>query len=79
MEAIVANINAHDKNCYGCRRFDKPIMLTLSSDINDKTELYDFFMTTEQAERVISQLQKVISRNAPNTPEVDIRIPYMNS
>lgn len=79
MEAIVSNVRAHDKGCVGCKKFGLPVLLTISTGESGATQFHDFFMTTEQAEKAISQLQKVLVYNRPITPEVDIRIPYMNS
>lgn len=61
MEGIATEINVCDKNCNGCVRHSSDIMITLR--VKDSPEFNDFFLSNEQAEKLVADLQKRIAIN----------------
>lgn len=61
MEGIINHVSVGDKECNGSKRHDRDIMVTLRVDGDE--EFHDFFLTTEQAEKLIGELQKKLEFN----------------
>jgi hypothetical protein len=55
----VRNINVYNKNCNGCVRHKKDIMMI----INKEDEAFDTFLTNEQAEKLIVDLTEKLMEN----------------
>ena len=62
MEKIVRNCEANSKDCLGCQRHKKDIMITFRAE-EKEMEFYDFFLTDKQAKGLIKSLEKSISQN----------------
>lgn len=62
MEKIVKNCEAYSKNCLGSERHKKDIMITFRAE-EEGIEFYDFFLTDNQAEKLILSLRKAIIQN----------------
>lgn len=66
-EFLAENVTVHGKNCVGCQRWDRDIMVSFM----DKNKSYDggigtyfdLFLTTEQAIRLRDGLTKELKRN----------------
>ena len=56
----VNSARVYDKECNGCKRVKKDIMLAILTESND---LMDLFFTTEQAKKLIIELEKKIKQN----------------
>lgn len=61
-EIDVRNIVVHGKDCSGCKRHEKAIMLTYIEN-KEGAEIIDLFLTQEQAEGLILALSKNIKDN----------------
>ena len=60
------DVRVSDKHCMGCERFDSDIMLTIINKREDKEHSYkftDIFLSTEQAEKLLSQLEEKLQYN----------------
>lgn len=62
MESSVTNIRAYDKNVLGCQRHKKDVMISFQIE-NDK-DFYDIFLSAEQAEYLLTTLQKSLITNS---------------
>lgn len=60
-EAIVTYINAYGKDCVGCTRHKKDIMLAYNSEGNEN--IVDLFLTRKQAEDLLNEISGALSRN----------------
>jgi len=58
----VSHTLVHGKGCMGCQRHEKDIMITLVARPDGKGWT-DVFLTQEQAEALVEQLQKRIFEN----------------
>lgn len=56
-------VSVHGKNCVGCKREDKPIMISLDGKYNNEYKFLDAFLTTEEAIELIKNIQEVIREN----------------
>ena len=64
METIVKNVLVHNKGCNGCKRFNRDVMVTMFTTSEESvTEFNDFFLSTEQAENLVKDLQIVLKIN----------------
>jgi hypothetical protein len=63
MEATVSNISVHNKDCYGCKRTGKDVMVTMAEPGETVTNFHDFFLTTEQAIKLRDDLDKTLKTN----------------
>lgn len=61
MEGKVYTQSVHDKDCYSCKKYGSDVMITFMT--NKGREFYDFFLSDQQAEILVKDLQAVISRN----------------
>ena len=61
MEGTVQDIRAYDKHCIGCTRNSADIMISFRLKSNG--EFHDIFLTTEQAESLILELNKKLDIN----------------
>ena len=66
VDVIAHTVNAFNKECYGCKRTKKDVMLTVVRRENDQTEFDDIFLTTEQATFLITRLQEALKYNKEN-------------
>ena len=65
-EVNVKNITVHDKNCIGCKKHDKYIMISYM-DHNDKNNnIIDLFLTQNQAYHLLNTLKQKIDENSSN-------------
>ena len=58
----ISHTTVHDKGCMGCIRHKKDVLVVLVETADGKNSK-DLFFSTEQAEKLIEQLQKVLERN----------------
>jgi len=63
MEALVEAVNVFHKECHGPKRFKRDIMVIFSEKIQDGIDFHDFFLTTDQANDLIRDLQSKINLN----------------
>lgn len=56
-------VSVSGKNCLGCIRAEKPIMISLDGKVNDNYEFLDAFLTEEDALELIKEIQKTIEEN----------------
>lgn len=73
MDAIVNSLNVHNKGCNGCKRHERDIMVTFTTDppagSANKMEFNDFFLTNEQAKDLVTQIQKALLQNIDEEEE----------
>jgi predicted DCC family thiol-disulfide oxidoreductase YuxK len=63
MEGIAKNIRVYDKNCVGCKKFKKDVMVSFMIKEDETNDIHDIFFTTEQAESLRDQLTKKLEQN----------------
>jgi len=67
MNTIIQSTSVHDKGCNGCVQHKRDVMITLITDppegSDKKMGFNDFFLTNEQAARLMMQLQEVLMLN----------------
>lgn len=64
-EFIAESIKIYDKNCIGCIRWDRDIMISFIDNNKkykdtDIHETFDLFLTQAQASELITQLEKIL-------------------
>ncbi len=64
MELIIDTINAYDKECHGCQRHNRDVMIAITQE-NEPVEhaVHDLFLTQAQAEKLLQSLTKVVNSN----------------
>ena len=63
-ELFPNGIRVNSKDCMGCLRHEKDIMITLINKIDTFTyDFTDVFLDNEQAEELIIKLQAMLERN----------------
>ena len=67
METIITSIRVFDKNCIGCTRNEKDVMIAYTHD--DTEDIVDIFLTQDQAKTLTDDLVIVTERN-----EAEIKI-----
>ena len=60
MSNIVKHTRAYDKDCNGCLRVKRDVMVSFMVVGDD---FYDMFLTTEQAEFLVESLKGVLKQN----------------
>lgn len=56
-EFITNNVVVHDKECNSCKAHKMDVMLSFKSGrVNDDINVYDLFLTTKQAKKMIHDL-----------------------
>ena len=60
MELLTINTSVLGKECYGGKKHEKDIMLSISSDMVDIT---DIFLTKKQAKLLVTQLKTKLKQN----------------
>ena len=63
MQAKIKNVRALGKKCIGCREFNSDIMISMVAKNGEHTDFHDFFLTNEQAEQLVKELQLRLQRN----------------
>jgi len=63
MELIPKSMNVSDKECIGCKRHKRDIMITATKKENDTTEFIDIFLTQEEAINFHKELAVSIIKN----------------
>lgn len=58
----ISHTIVHDKNCIGCKRHKKDVLVVLV-ETKEGNKSKDLFLSIEQAEKLIGQLQKVLQQN----------------
>ena len=61
-EFITDNVTVSQKDCNGCLRHNRDIMLTVTA--NKDGEFYYIFLTTTQAENLVKQMSFALDQNA---------------
>lgn len=61
MEFIVKDLSVHSKNCFGCKRHKKAVMISFSTQKD--LRIHDLFLTNTQAQQLIIQLRKILRNN----------------
>lgn len=57
-------VSVHGKDCVGCLRENKPIMLSLDGkDNNGDYKFLDAFLTNDEAELLIKELKDIMLEN----------------
>lgn len=61
----VKTITVHDKNCLGCAKHKKDIMISVDQGdgIIEKYEFFDIFLTDKQAKYVMEELAEALKKN----------------
>jgi hypothetical protein len=59
MEGVTKVATAYNKNCIGCKRFERDVMVSFMMD----KEFCDIFLTTEQAKYLVKRINEVLKRN----------------
>ena len=63
LNSTIHVLQVYPKTCIGCRDKNRAIMLSFTTD--DKPDLiHDIYLTTEQANRLLSNLQTRLKQNA---------------
>ena len=57
------SIRVYDRECNGCKRVKKDIMISILVYAGDISHFNDYFLTTEQAKALIVELEKKIKQN----------------
>lgn len=67
VETTIENVLVYPKDCIGCTKFKKDIMVTMiklfDSIKGGESDFYDFFLTTEQAEKLHEELTVALAEN----------------
>jgi hypothetical protein len=66
MEILNPSLSLHDKQCIGCKKHGKEVMLTImhkEGREGDRSEFIDVFLTHEQARDLSKKLLGVILQN----------------
>mgnify|MGYP001000005304 CR=1 FL=1 len=61
MEIIVKDSSVHGKNCFGCKRHKKAVLISFST--SKDLRIHDIFLTSAQAQQLIIQLRKTLRNN----------------
>ncbi len=61
MEIIVKDSSVHGKNCFGCKRHNKAVLISFST--SKDLRIHDIFLTSAQAQQLIIQLRKTLRNN----------------
>lgn len=61
-EVEAKNVRAYDKNCTGCLRHQKDVMISFDST-EEGYDIKDLFLTQDQAEFLLKELSEVVERN----------------
>ena len=84
MEIIVKNIQVYPRTCVGCVTQNRDIMVAVLDKQSDRDDIHDVFLTTEQAEQLVRDLQDRLKTNlekpvptilVPASPAPDIILP----
>lgn len=59
MEIKSETINVYDQKCFGCKRHEKDVMVS----VGEGRKIHDIFMSNEQAQELIVKLQTIVARN----------------
>lgn len=63
-DKVTVNVAVTGKNCIGCLRHKRELMLTLQDAADDAgCKFNDWFLTREQAESLIADLKRRLSEN----------------
>ena len=62
METIIDSIRAYDKQVFGCKNNERDVMISFSGG-GEKILVNDLFLTQEQAETLLEDLQRVVESN----------------
>ena len=61
---MTTNLNIYGKDCVGCQREGKDIMVSISGkNQDDRFVFLDTFLTTEEALELIKDIQKKLKEN----------------
>ncbi len=69
MQLQLKNIRAYDKECHGCVKNNKDIMISFMYENDPEDIIYDLFLTQEKAERLLWELTDAVYRNKNLTVE----------
>ncbi len=63
-ESIATSIRAYDKECIGCQRHSRDIMISYTKENDAKrSQVYDLFLTQGQAKMLYEELGRQIAEN----------------
>jgi hypothetical protein len=57
-EINIETVTVHGGNCIGCKRHDKDIMVSVTTEEHGHGDIYDLFFTKDKAERLYMALGK---------------------
>ena len=64
MSKVNIKVSVHGKNCVGCLREGKPIMISLDGKDSDGVFKYlNAFLTNEEVEELITELRNIMLEN----------------
>ncbi len=65
MQIKVKSVRAYDKQCRGCEKYNREVMISVEPDDlpKDKYCIHDIFLTQQQAEILAVELNEAIKRN----------------
>lgn len=63
LKKVVDFTNVQGKGCLGCLSVSKDIMITYTLQDDSYKDFHDIFLTNEQAEELINQIQLRIKQN----------------
>lgn len=61
MEFIAKTLHVYGKNCFGCKRHKKAVLISFSTQKD--LRIHDLFLTNTQAQQLIIQLRKILRNN----------------
>jgi len=60
MEIKNSIINVYGRECVGCKRHDKYIMIAISDSDEDNYGIHDVFLTKKEAEDLINKIKEAM-------------------
>lgn len=61
LQLILRTIRVYGKHCIGCSSRNKSVMISVQT--NESEDITDLFLSTEQAEILIKDLEKILKLN----------------
>lgn len=74
-ETLAETVRVHSRRCFGCRRFDREVMISVGAPTSDNpNRILDTFLTEEQARTLHAELERVLQENTWTKIAADLGI-----
>jgi hypothetical protein len=61
---VVGLVRAYNKQCTGCKKTQTKVMMSFKDENSEQGQVYDIFLTNQQASYLLKELQEAISFNS---------------